>query len=201
MMEDLTRARTERLIAITDILESCQLMGEKADFDLIIEALWCAVRELGPDPEQPQPLTEEEARILCGIGTALKAVADMAALWAQTMQPGRIQRKLLNIRQAMHEDVLGPRMARLSQQQRNELFVRGTYWTYMIMEPLHQTAMLRIMERAAAGTRLNKVQRTNAAMFLRIMQSWYPIGQPKPDFLEDDVSLIGEVHSDAAGAD
>jgi hypothetical protein len=185
MMEDLLRARTARLLAITDILESCQLMGERADIQTIIEAVEIGIADVASEPEQARALTEDEKRILCGLGTALKAVADMAQLWAQTMQPGRIQRKLLQLRATMHQEVLGPRLERLSPKQVDELFIRGTYWSYMIMETQHQLAMLRIMERAAAGKPTNKVQRTNAQMFLRIMRAWMPLAQDKPTGLNE----------------
>lgn len=188
MIEDQIAARSERLLIYSDILESAQLMGERADVGVIIETVWNALQEFEPAPESPKTLTEEEERILCAIGALLKGMADMAAIWAGRLQPGRVQRKLLEYRLKLHAEILGPRLERMSESQRHDLFLKGVYWSYIVLAPEHQIGLLQIMERVAAGERPTKAQRKNAEMFLRSFKNWAPVARPKPRGLEPNAA-------------
>lgn len=162
-IDPLVQARGARLAALFEILETCEAFGDRIDLDVMVGVLTEAVTTIGEGPLVPRPVGDEERRMMCAIGTLLKAFSDMASLLAEKVGPGRTQRDLLQLRNACWE-VLAPRLSRLTTEERAALLAESVKWGYSIWAPDHQHYLLRILERARDGRHMTKDLREVAGL-------------------------------------
>lgn len=191
MMEQLAEARARRLDTLIELLEAAHDRSEMVDVDLVADLLHEANDTSGPEPAKPKPLTDRELQAFAGIDGAMKALCDIAEALAEENQPRRVATELRQLRVNIRRDFWLPRLALMTDEQRDEFMAETVRWGYTIVPPAIQVLMLDILERAARGAYIGKDMRAGAARLFRIYNASWPMGNRHAE----------EGKSDGAGAD
>jgi hypothetical protein len=179
MMDAIAEARAERLGIIREILASCRGAGQSVDVDLIAEVLQEGLDLLGPEPEKPRPLTEEEQSVFCAISCMQNALTHLAWHMARGMQPSRSRGQLDHLPLRMAKLVaaaIEPRQALMTRNQVAEMWAEANRWAYVIWSPAEQIAMFQILAAASRGEQLTSDLRARAGDFLERYARAMPLG-------------------------
>lgn len=162
VMKDLNDARARRLLTVFEIVEVYHSTGEPVDVDAVTEVITQGLEALGPDPDNPRPLDEQEERALIATDLMLNALCNLAEHYAG-MERGKMQRQLLDLRSHIFKTIIFPRMQLLSLEQRTKILAMTCRWGYTVWSPWEQQQLLQILERAAEGRYMGKDLRAIAA--------------------------------------
>jgi hypothetical protein len=173
VISDMSEGHRYRLAAALELIEACQVMGERLDPQVAIDVLAEAEAQLAREAERlsrqgitlPQA-TPEDFRDAHAVIAAVRILHDLVGAMQLRRQPSRHLRLITKARDILYQDVLLPLLLTMPQGERTLPLRNATEWFYTLWSPEHLELLHMVLETVIAG-RPPKKQVREAARFIQ----------------------------------